>query len=82
MQEVELQRGFFTPRVDGRGIDRLRFLAMQFEGMGRTKDDVSPSSLITARFNRVNDRGLALQATQSRVWAKKTRHMYCLVRQR
>jgi hypothetical protein len=45
MQEIELQQGFFTPRLDGRGIERLRFLAMQFEGMGRVKTvkaDVSP----------------------------------------
>ena len=41
MQEMELQQGFFTPRFDGRGIERLRFLAMQFEGMGKveTADD-------------------------------------------
>ncbi|KAH9071654.1 hypothetical protein EDB83DRAFT_2517469 [Lactarius deliciosus] len=38
MQEIELQQGFFSPRVDGRGIERLRFLAMQFERMGKTKD--------------------------------------------
>jgi hypothetical protein len=37
MQEIELQQGFFTPRLDGRGIERLRFLAMQFEEMGRVK---------------------------------------------
>ncbi len=46
MQEIELQQGFFTPKVDGRGIERLRFVAMQFEGMGKTKNngaDVSPS---------------------------------------
>jgi len=36
MQEIELQQGFFTPKVDGRGIERLRFLAMQLEGMGKT----------------------------------------------
>jgi hypothetical protein len=44
MQEIELQEGFFTPRLDGRGIERLRFLAMQFEGMGvkTVKADVSP----------------------------------------
>jgi len=45
MQEIELQQGFFTPRLDGRGIERLRFLAMQFEGIGRVKTvkaDVSP----------------------------------------
>ncbi|KAH9048967.1 hypothetical protein EDB84DRAFT_1454687 [Lactarius hengduanensis] len=38
MQEIELQQGFFSPKVDGRGIERLRFLAMQFERMGKTKD--------------------------------------------
>jgi len=37
MQEMELQQGLFTPRFDGRGIERLRFLAMQFEGMGKSK---------------------------------------------
>jgi hypothetical protein len=36
MHEIELQQGFFTPKVDGRGIERLRFLAMQLEGMGKT----------------------------------------------
>ncbi|KAF8270994.1 hypothetical protein EI94DRAFT_651855 [Lactarius quietus] len=35
MQEIELQQGYFTPKVDGRGIERLRFLALQFEGMGK-----------------------------------------------
>jgi hypothetical protein len=48
MQEIELQQGFFTPKVDGRGIERLRFLALQFEGMGKTTDKVSPSSLSSA----------------------------------
>ncbi|KAH9960487.1 hypothetical protein BC827DRAFT_1133245 [Russula dissimulans] len=42
MQEIELQQGFFTPKVDGRGIERLRYLAMQFEGMGKVKTTVSP----------------------------------------
>jgi hypothetical protein len=37
MQDIELQQGFFTRKVDGRGIERLRFLAMQFEGMGKGK---------------------------------------------
>jgi len=37
MQEIELQQGFITPRLDGGGIERLRFLAMQFEEMGRVK---------------------------------------------
>ncbi|KAH9062220.1 hypothetical protein EDB87DRAFT_1559536 [Lactarius vividus] len=53
MQEIELQQGFFSPRVDGRGIERLRFLAMQFERMDKTKDnngaEVSPSSLIETK---------------------------------
>ncbi|KAI9447765.1 hypothetical protein H4582DRAFT_1801869 [Lactarius indigo] len=52
MQEVELQQGFFSPRIDGKGIERLRFLAMQFERMGKTKDnsaDVSPSPFIEAQ---------------------------------
>jgi hypothetical protein len=48
MQEIELQQGFFTPKVDGRGIERLRFLALQFEGMSETTDNVSPSSLSCA----------------------------------
>jgi hypothetical protein len=39
MQEIELQQGFITPRLDGGGIERLRFLAMQFEEMGRVKTD-------------------------------------------
>ncbi|KAH9998349.1 hypothetical protein BJV77DRAFT_940738 [Russula vinacea] len=46
MQEIELQQGLFTPRFDARGIERLRFLAMQFEGMGKVKTahtDVSSS---------------------------------------
>ena len=45
MQEIELQQGFFMPRLDGGGIERLRFLAMQFEEMGRVKTvkaEVSP----------------------------------------
>lgn len=53
MQEIELQQGFFTPKVDGRGIERLRFLAMQLEGMGKTNaadTDVSyPLSFTNAR---------------------------------
>jgi len=48
MQEIELQQGFFTPKVDGRGIERLRFLAMQFEGMGKVKTtDADPKSSAT-----------------------------------
>ena len=44
MQAMELQQGFFTPRFDGKGIERLRFLAMQLEGLGKanaTDADVS-----------------------------------------
>jgi len=37
MQEIELHQGFFTPGFDGRGIERLRFLAMQLEGLGKGK---------------------------------------------
>ena len=57
MQEMELQEGFFTPRFDGRGIERLRFLAMQFEGMGRVKtaEEVSTpwSTPVTINEHRV-----------------------------
>lgn len=54
MQEMELQQGFFTPRFDGRGIERLRFLAMQFEGMGKVKTaDDEVSSLVTINERRV-----------------------------
>jgi hypothetical protein len=68
MQEIELQQGFFTPRVDGRGIERLRFLAMQFEGMGKTKVDVSLSSLIQAqRLNKANGRRAALLTTHKTI---------------
>jgi hypothetical protein len=45
MEEIELQQGFSTPTVDGRGIERLRFLALQLEAMGETMDsgaDVRP----------------------------------------
>jgi hypothetical protein len=37
MQEMQLHQGLFTPRFDGKGIERLRFLAMQFESMGKVK---------------------------------------------
>ena len=53
MQEIELHQGFFTPKVDGRGIERLRFLAMQFESMDKIVNngaDVSPSSLSRPRY--------------------------------
>jgi len=44
MQEIELQQGFFTPKVDGRGIERLRFLALQFEDMGKTMNNPERSA--------------------------------------
>jgi hypothetical protein len=54
MQAIELQQGFFTPRLEGGGIERLRFLAMRLEQMGRVKtgkvDDVSTSS--TPRYHQ------------------------------
>jgi hypothetical protein len=54
MQEMELQQGFFTPRFDGKGIERLRFLAMQFEGLGKINavdaDDVSSFVTINERY--------------------------------
>lgn len=54
MQEMELQQGLFTPRFDGRGIERLRFLAMQFEGMGKVKTSADEvSSFITINERRV-----------------------------
>ncbi|KAH9981855.1 hypothetical protein BJV74DRAFT_738190, partial [Russula compacta] len=31
MQEIELQQGFSMPRFDGRGVERLRVVAMQLE---------------------------------------------------
>ncbi|KAI0248688.1 hypothetical protein BJV78DRAFT_1233617 [Lactifluus subvellereus] len=46
MQEIELQQGFFTPKVDGRGIERLRFLAMQLEGMGKINSADTDSSAV------------------------------------
>jgi hypothetical protein len=55
MQEMELHQGLFTPRFDARGIERLRFLAMQFEGMGKAKvktnDAADVSSLVTINTN-------------------------------
>jgi hypothetical protein len=54
MQEMELQQGFFTPRFDGRGIERLRYLAMQFEGMGKRKTaDADVGSLATINERQV-----------------------------
>jgi hypothetical protein len=55
MQEMELQQGFFTPRYDGKGIERLRFLAMQFEGLGKADaadadHDVSCPVAINERY--------------------------------
>ncbi|KAF8506021.1 hypothetical protein F5888DRAFT_1791944 [Russula emetica] len=56
MQEMELQQGFFTPRFDGKGIERLRFLAMQFEGLGKAN---------TADADVIRD------ATQAQMWIWK-----------
>jgi hypothetical protein len=54
MQEMELQQGFFTPRFDGGGIERLRYLAMQFEGMGKAKTaDAEVGSLATINEHHV-----------------------------
>jgi hypothetical protein len=48
MQAMELQQGFFTPRFDGEGIERLRFLAMHFEGLGKANGaDADVSSFVT-----------------------------------
>lgn len=70
MQEMELQQGLFTPRFDGGGIERLRFLAMQFEGMGKVKtadDKVSSTSLVTINKTQsrliVDDSGKAVILT-------------------
>ena len=50
MQEMELHQGFFTPRFDGKGIERLRFLAMQFEGLGKANAaDADVSSVSSSR---------------------------------
>ncbi|KAI0282368.1 hypothetical protein BGY98DRAFT_1088188 [Russula aff. rugulosa BPL654] len=53
MQEMELQQGFFTPRYDGKGIERLRFLAMQFEGLGKAN---------------ATDADVIRDATQGQMW--------------
>lgn len=81
MQEMELQQGFFTPRFDGKGIERLRFLAMQFEGLGKVNavhaDDVSSFVTINERYwlRRLivdNSRRAVLQvirdAAQAQMW--------------
>jgi hypothetical protein len=48
MQEMELRQGLFTPRFNGKGIERLRFLAMQFEGLGKANAaDADVSSFVT-----------------------------------
>ena len=82
MQEMELQQGFFTPRFDGKGIERLRFLAMQFEGLGKATDHAKVSSIITINERRWlcpliagNNRRAMLQvtrdATQAQTWIWK-----------
>ncbi|KAN0126603.1 hypothetical protein V8E52_000243 [Russula decolorans] len=52
MQEMELQQGFFTPRFDGKGIERLRFLAMQFEGLGKVNAVDADKSGVTGNPRR------------------------------
>jgi hypothetical protein len=53
MQEIELRQGFFTRKVDGRGVERLRFLAMQFEGLGKVKAvDADLVSYLLSSLNR------------------------------
>lgn len=74
MQEMELQQGLFTPRYDGKGIERLRFLAMQFEGLGKANaadvdHDVSYFVAINERYwlHRLivdNDRRAVLQVNR------------------
>ena len=83
MQEMELQQGFFTPRFDGKGIERLRFLAMQFEGLGKVDAvDADVSSFVTIneryRLCRLiidNNRRAVLQvihdAIQAQIWIRK-----------
>ena len=82
MQEMELQQGFFTPRFDGRGIERLRFLAMQFEGLGKVNAvDADVSSFVTINERYwlcrliVDNRRAALQvigdATQAQMQIRK-----------
>jgi hypothetical protein len=80
MQEIELQQGFFTPKLDGRGIERLRFLAMRFEEMGRVKTvkaDVSPPRYhqrISHRFIDSDNRRAApptrRDMTLTRIWVQ------------
>jgi hypothetical protein len=81
MQEIELQQGLFTPRFDARGIERLRFLAMQFEGMGTSKTadaNVSPSLRSMRTLGRlivdISRRAVlppTRDATRAQMWAKK-----------
>jgi len=78
MQEIELQQGFFTQKVDGRGIERLRFLAMQFEGMGKIKTadaNVSPPG-----HHQRKAGSFRMTAEEQRHWESPTRfrvrHMY------
>ena len=80
MQEMELQQGFFTPRFDGKGIERLRFLAMQFEGLGKVTNaaDADVSSLVTINEHWLivdNNRRGVLQiirdATRAQMWIRK-----------
>jgi hypothetical protein len=80
MQEMELHQGFFTPRFDGKGIERLRFLAMQFEGLGKANaTDPDVSSFVTinerhwlCRLIVDNNRRAVLQvirdATLAQMW--------------
>jgi hypothetical protein len=79
MQEMELQQGFFTPRFDGKGIERLRFLAMQFEGLGKVNAaDADVSSLVTINERWLiadNNRRGVLQinrdASRAQMWTRK-----------
>ena len=83
MQEMELHQGFFTPRFDGKGIERLRFLAMQFEGSGKANaTDADVSSFVTINERHwlcrliVDNSGRAVlqinrNATRARMWVWK-----------
>jgi len=52
MQEMELQQGFSTPRFDGNRIERLRFLAMQFEGLEKANAADPDKSGVTDKLRR------------------------------
>jgi hypothetical protein len=52
MQEIELRQGFFTRKVDGKGVERLRFLAMQFEGMGKVSKAAADADLVSYIYFR------------------------------